>query len=263
MTLHQEGTDVVMTGRGWGHGVGMVQWGAKGKADRGLSYRQILAYYYGGLTPVTVTEPGSIRVLLATGVQQVTVAPTGPVRVDGGPGVGGPVTITGGSAMTVTGAGPAPAAPPLLLSGVTVTATAMPGKPAGFSFNLNHAANVGITYQQSGVTATGSVPAVPMAAGDQSLAWDPIAAGLPLGTYDVALVATDGVSKVVSPSFQIVVSTPPPSPSPTPSPTTVAAALAKGVKTKVPGWVPVGVGALFLVVLVAAGALMVLRRTQN
>src|SRR5206468_3365738 len=32
------GGNAVLTGRGWGHGVGMVQWGAEGKAARGLSY---------------------------------------------------------------------------------------------------------------------------------------------------------------------------------------------------------------------------------
>ncbi|HEX9315129.1 MAG TPA: SpoIID/LytB domain-containing protein, partial [Actinomycetota bacterium] len=162
MTLRQEGGDIVMDGRGWGHGVGMVQWGAKGKADRGLSYRQILSYYYGGLSPVKVPEPGSIRVLLATGVQQVTVAPSGPVKVVGGPDVTGTVTITGGSSMTIVSATGNAITPTLALSGVAVTATAMPGKPAGFSFNLNHAANVGITYQRTGVTATGSVAPVPL-----------------------------------------------------------------------------------------------------
>ncbi len=265
MTLTQDGTSIVMTGRGWGHGVGMVQWGAKGKADRGLTYTQILASYYGGLTPVKVAEPGSIRVLLASGVQQVTVSPTGPIRVDGGSGASGTVKITGGSSMTITSLAPAPApsappAPPLLvLTGVTVTATAMPGKPAGFSFNLNHAANVGITYQQSGVTATASVPPVPIAAGDQTLAWDPFAAGLPVGTYDVALVADDGVSRVVSPSFQIVVANPP---SPSPSRSALSAGGSHGVKTKVPPWLPVGVGAVLLVVLLLAGAGIAAKRRQ-
>jgi stage II sporulation protein D len=260
MALRQEGTDIVMTGRGWGHGVGMVQWGAKGKADRGLSYRQILSYYYGGLTPVKVAEPGSIRVLLATGVRQVTVAPSGPVSVVGGPetvkgpGVTGTVTITGGSSMTIVSAAQNAIAPTLALSGVTVTATAAPGKPAGISFNLNRAANVGLTYQQTGVTATGSVAPVPLSSGDQTLQWDPIAAGLPLGTYDVALVAEDGVSRVVSPSFQVTVATTPPTPAPTPS--RAAVRVSKGTKTKVPPWLPVGVGAVVLVALVLAGAVL-------
>ncbi|MCB4756224.1 MAG: SpoIID/LytB domain-containing protein [Elusimicrobia bacterium] len=34
------------SGRGWGHGVGMCQWGAKGQAERGRSYVEILKYYY-------------------------------------------------------------------------------------------------------------------------------------------------------------------------------------------------------------------------
>lgn len=33
-------------GRGWGHGVGMCQWGAKGLAERGKNYRDILRFYY-------------------------------------------------------------------------------------------------------------------------------------------------------------------------------------------------------------------------
>ncbi|MDE1921374.1 MAG: SpoIID/LytB domain-containing protein [Candidatus Omnitrophica bacterium] len=33
-------------GRGWGHGVGMCQWGALGMAKQGFNYKQILAYYY-------------------------------------------------------------------------------------------------------------------------------------------------------------------------------------------------------------------------
>ena len=45
---HDDGT-FTFTGRGAGHGVGMCQWGAKGMADAGYSYRQILGHYYTGL----------------------------------------------------------------------------------------------------------------------------------------------------------------------------------------------------------------------
>lgn len=37
---------VVFDGRGYGHGVGMCQWGAKGMADQRASYEQILKFYY-------------------------------------------------------------------------------------------------------------------------------------------------------------------------------------------------------------------------
>ena len=38
----------VFAGRGFGHGVGLSQWGAQGMALQGASYRQILAHYYVG-----------------------------------------------------------------------------------------------------------------------------------------------------------------------------------------------------------------------
>ncbi|MDA8441695.1 MAG: SpoIID/LytB domain-containing protein [Peptococcaceae bacterium] len=36
----------VFSGSGWGHGVGMSQWGAYGMAQQGFNYRAILAHYY-------------------------------------------------------------------------------------------------------------------------------------------------------------------------------------------------------------------------
>ncbi|HEY7601566.1 MAG TPA: SpoIID/LytB domain-containing protein [Methylomirabilota bacterium] len=41
-------------GRGWGHGVGLSQFGAKGMADRGYTYSQILAHYYPGTALATL-----------------------------------------------------------------------------------------------------------------------------------------------------------------------------------------------------------------
>lgn len=40
---------VVFYGRGYGHGVGMSQWGAQGMALAGATYEQILKYYYRGI----------------------------------------------------------------------------------------------------------------------------------------------------------------------------------------------------------------------
>ena len=42
------GTEYEFTGHGWGHGVGMCQYGAKGMADVLLTCDRILAYYYPG-----------------------------------------------------------------------------------------------------------------------------------------------------------------------------------------------------------------------
>src|SRR4051794_622493 len=52
-----------LTGHGFGHGHGMSQYGAQGAALKGLTHRQILAYYYPGTT--LSTTPGSIRVLIS------------------------------------------------------------------------------------------------------------------------------------------------------------------------------------------------------
>ena len=41
-----DGEGFIIQGRGWGHGVGLCQWGAAQLARRGLSAREILAYYY-------------------------------------------------------------------------------------------------------------------------------------------------------------------------------------------------------------------------
>jgi stage II sporulation protein D len=41
-------------GRGYGHGVGMCQWGAKGMAEQGATARQILEFYYPGATFATL-----------------------------------------------------------------------------------------------------------------------------------------------------------------------------------------------------------------
>jgi stage II sporulation protein D len=41
-------------GRGWGHGVGLSQFGAKGMADRGYTYSQILEHYYPGTALTTL-----------------------------------------------------------------------------------------------------------------------------------------------------------------------------------------------------------------
>jgi stage II sporulation protein D len=42
------GNDALFTGIGYGHGVGLCQWGAKQRALEGFDYREILSYYYPG-----------------------------------------------------------------------------------------------------------------------------------------------------------------------------------------------------------------------
>lgn len=46
----QSGQYIAFTGRGWGHGVGMSQWGAKTMAEHGWDFKQILSFYFPGTT---------------------------------------------------------------------------------------------------------------------------------------------------------------------------------------------------------------------
>jgi len=46
--------DWTFTGGGWGHGSGMCQTGAIGRAQKGASYRRILGWYYSGAAPVKI-----------------------------------------------------------------------------------------------------------------------------------------------------------------------------------------------------------------
>jgi SpoIID/LytB domain protein len=67
----------VVSGRGWGHGVGMSQYGAYGQALAGRAYGQILGHYYTG-TEIGKTGRKEVRVLLAEGRRAVTISSTLP-----------------------------------------------------------------------------------------------------------------------------------------------------------------------------------------
>src|SRR5918992_5671722 len=75
----------LVSGRGWGHGVGLSQWGAYGFARQGATYEQILGHYYQGTTigPAPVSR---VRVLLVPGRPRVTISPQAPFRVRDGLG---------------------------------------------------------------------------------------------------------------------------------------------------------------------------------
>ncbi len=67
----------IVSGRGYGHGVGMSQYGAYGQALSGRTYDQILGYYYTG-TEIGKAGRKEVRVLLAEGRRAVTISSTAP-----------------------------------------------------------------------------------------------------------------------------------------------------------------------------------------
>ena len=48
-SINQNGTNITVTAKGYGHGVGMSQYGALGMAKAGYTYEQILKHYYSGV----------------------------------------------------------------------------------------------------------------------------------------------------------------------------------------------------------------------
>ncbi|MCW2927845.1 MAG: SpoIID/LytB protein [Thermoleophilia bacterium] len=60
------GAEYRLEGRGWGHGIGMSQYGANGYAKRGMSGTEIIQHYYSGtvVAPRPADGPTDVRVLL-------------------------------------------------------------------------------------------------------------------------------------------------------------------------------------------------------
>jgi stage II sporulation protein D len=108
----------VFSGHGWGHGVGMSQYGAYGYALHGATFQQILAHYYPGTTlgPAPSTQ---FRVLLTDRKKQVTLSSTVPFSVKDG--AGRTLTLPAGAVTFGTG---------LRVAGQSLTAplTFLPGK---------------------------------------------------------------------------------------------------------------------------------------
>ncbi len=71
---------LLFTGHGWGHGVGMSQWGAYGYAKRGWTFELILDHFYPGTTlgPAPVR---TLRVALAEAAKTVAVASPEPWKL--------------------------------------------------------------------------------------------------------------------------------------------------------------------------------------
>ena len=104
-----------ISGRGWGHGIGMSQWGAYGFAQRGMSYDKILAHYYRGTT-LGKAPVARIRVLLGEGKKALAVSSDSPFSVKDASGTvhqlePGPYQLGPALKMKVDAAQPAKALP--------------------------------------------------------------------------------------------------------------------------------------------------------
>ncbi len=287
-TLKQDGDDVVLTGRGWGHGVGMSQYGARSLAERGRGYADILAYYYAGTRPSRVTEPGRIRVLVVENASRVRVAIEGKASVETATGSalapGDRFEVRGGPALDIRrGIGPN-LTPVLTVAVATGPLTIRPDGTIAVTYKLSRAARVTVIVRREGkevfrttevsqisgpnvfsVPLGAASPAPPPAAPSASPG-SPTSSGsvtptptttvaltptppLTPGGYEVLLEAYDGLDRVRTTPVALVVQ-----PSPTPTPR--AAPPAEGVGS--------AILSIFAVVAVlgVAAALVVARRRR-
>jgi len=90
----------LFSGHGWGHGVGMSQYGAWGLAVHGYTYQQILAHYYPGTT-IGAAQTNLVRVLLADRKTTLKISCSVPFTVTDGNGV--THTLAAGAASFGTG----------------------------------------------------------------------------------------------------------------------------------------------------------------
>jgi len=75
---------IIIEGHGWGHAVGMCQWGAKGMAEAGFTYDQILAHYYQNTTLEAGTVPDTVKVGLLPNQDEISVTCAGYFHIHDG-----------------------------------------------------------------------------------------------------------------------------------------------------------------------------------
>ena len=121
----------LVSGRGYGHGVGMSQYGAYGQALAGRSYDRILAHYYTG-TELGKAGRKEVRVLLAEGRRAVTISSSLPFFAVDATGATyrlpkGPLTVRPDLSIP-SEAGLAPATQPLVFRPAKKASLALDGR---------------------------------------------------------------------------------------------------------------------------------------
>jgi peptidoglycan hydrolase-like amidase len=205
----------IAEGRGFGHAIGMSQWGAFGKAQKGMSADAILASYYGGTRPKPAPAglPTTLRVgvgdvanpevravpvgaatasgvfrVVADGVPLATVA-TGVWKVRPGP--------RGGTLRVVP---PPEQAGAVALDQVVAGRTsADPAAPVAVAFRLSQPALVSVA----------GAPAQPLAAGDHR-----VEAAAGPGVAAVTVAADAGGGRTAAVEAPVAAVAPPPTGAP-------------------------------------------------
>jgi SpoIID/LytB domain protein len=208
--------EVVIVGRGWGHGVGLGQYGALGRADQGETYDEILAAYYDGLGPSTSDDlPAQVRVG-TDAADEVSIRGDGAVRIVADGEVvtelalgrwtatrdGSSWTLTPpeghGDPLTVAATEPAPG---LDLSDEAVVVQTEVNKPALLHLEVTDAGGELVLRRDLGVADPGLHAAT----------WryeDADGSAVPPGRYALRLVAEDDRGEQAGDAFEVTVERP-------------------------------------------------------
>ena len=199
------GKKMVVHGRGWGHGVGMSQWGAEGMARRGDSYEEILDHYYTGVEIADYEGPGRISVGLDWAESKVEVA--GAFKIIDGRGRTILAEALGEWTFIYSGVGTVAIDPPrgfglpLRVGIVRAPASVAPGTVATVTVALSGPARVRATTE--GGADTG--PADVAGAGRHDVRWR---APEEPGSYSVRVEASAGRAERLSEVVEIAVREP-------------------------------------------------------
>jgi stage II sporulation protein D len=200
-TVFTNGDGVVIDGHGFGHGIGMSQFGALGKARRGMHAADILAAYYAGLRPVQLQPeqlPRTIRVDVADGRADTAVSSTRPFRVVAGDGStiapratgAWHVVSAGGNKVRLVAPAGQDAPRALQLLGLD---------PRGARIRVNVPTDVQVTVSGQ------PMPSQVVDAGDHTLPLPPLPAGT---TTTIVVAANAGAGRTAGVQQQLVVPDP-------------------------------------------------------
>jgi SpoIID/LytB domain protein len=203
-TLGASGDNAVLSGRGWGHGIGLSQYGALGKALRGMKAPEILASYYGGLKPVRVPAeqlPQRIRVAIGSGLGSASLTAPGAFRVLDGDGRVLALATTGAWRVMPGPGRQVRVIPPLSDAGPPAVQVAFDpalpqlGVPVRLRLQLSAPSAVRVTYLAPGAPGGVSVDAGLRDRGETVVTLPPARAA---GTGTVTISADAGVARTTN-----------------------------------------------------------------
>lgn len=209
--------EVVLDGRGWGHGVGMGQYGALGRAQDGADHVEILSAYYGGLAPTVNPDlPDRVRVGLGRR-EQVTWAADGAVSVVDVEGQTIVDRAIGPWRATSTGSGwqldppddherplevtATATVPALTRPGAAVTVEAEVNKHVLLQLAVEDAAGSPVVTRQLGVAEPGTHAATWQLTDEEGVP-------VPVGTYRLTIVAEDAAGARAGTATEVAIEQP-------------------------------------------------------